>query len=396
MLYFLQHREYLTIVPGNGSGGGGKGGGIPGLGGKGGGSSGGATDNQVTIGDVSPSGTNAVSLSSPHIVQYPRPPKRDDGRWIALSSVIGNIIGKLSSQKVLKEARDAEKKWREVMEHQRQMAHAELARVPILRDRAEQAMNDIDKRNTANWQRGDLEYGYGEQLKPCIDNLADEICAISDCGYQPDYDGIHSRIAADAALAEQKEFEKLCRVNNRYNTGWNCNTRGQLLVATQNIIIAQTNKAREEERQRKWQHDYEIKTKTFDLMERARQNRQTTAQNYDRTATENRRFQYSSYTQDADNSLKMGADLLASYGQNAAWLAESLRKTAKESMADWGTLATMIIGLLFAWNMKSSAAKADDCGGGSGGGKGGSGNGVEDVGGEGVLDAVKKSVKSLF
>ena len=52
MLYFLQHREYLTIVPGNGSGGGG---------GKGGGSSGGATDNQVTIGDVSPSGTNAVS-----------------------------------------------------------------------------------------------------------------------------------------------------------------------------------------------------------------------------------------------------------------------------------------------------------------------------------------------
>ena len=131
-------------------------------------------------------------------------------------------------------------------------------------------------------------------------------------------------------------------------------------------------------------------------MERARQNRQTTAQNYDRTATENRRFQYSSYTQDADNSLKMGADLLASYGQNAAWLAESLRKTAKDSMADWGTLATMIIGLLFAWNMKSSAAKADDCGGGSGGGEGGSGNGVKDVGGEGVLDAVKKSVKSLF
>jgi len=46
--------------------------------------------------------------------------------------------------------------------------------------------------------------------------------------------------------------------------------------------------------------------------------------------------------------------------------------------------------------MKSSAAKADDCCGGSGGGEGGSGNGVKDVGGEGVLDAVKKSVKSLF
>lgn len=395
MLHFLNHREYLTIIPGNGSGGGG-GGGIPGLGKKGGGgSSGGATDNNVTIGDVSPSGTNAVSLSSPHIVQYPRPPKRDDGRWIALSSVIGNIIGKLSSQKVLKEARDAEKKWREVMERQKQMAHTELQRVPILRDRAEQAMNDIDKRNIANWQRGDVEYGYGEQLKPCIDNMQDMICAMADCGYQADYDGIYARVAADAALAEQKEFEKLCRVNNRYNTGWECDVRGQLLVATQNAIIAQTNKLREEERLKKWQYDNELKMKTFELMERSRQNRQTTSQNYDRTATENRRFQYSSYTADAQKSLEMGAELLASYGQNAAWLAESLRKTAKESMADWGTLATMIIGLLFAWNMKNSAAKADDCGGGSSGG-GGSGNGVKDVGGEGILNAVKQSVKTLF
>lgn len=335
-------------------------------GGSGGG--GGASDNQVTIGNVSPGGTNAVALSAPHIVQYPRPPKRDDGRWIALSSVIGNIIGKLSSQKVLKEARDAERKWREVMEQLKHMADTELARVPILRDKASQSMDDLDKRNEKNWQRGDLEYGYGEQLKPCIDNMSDEICALADCGYQADYDGIHSRVAADAALAEAKEFEKLCRMNNRYNTGWGCDVRGQLLVATQNAIIGQTNKLREEERLKKWQYDADLKMKTFEMMERARQNRQTTAQNYDRTASEQRRFQYSAYTNDAQNSLKMGADLLASYGQNAAWLAESLRKTAKDTMADWGTLATMIIGLLFAWNMKGAAAKSDDCGGGGGGG----------------------------
>lgn len=354
MNYFFPKRIYETIIPGNGSGGGGSS--------RSGGGGGGATDNIVTIGAVSPGGTNAVALSSPHIVQYPRPPKRDDGRWIALSSVIGNIIGKLSSKKVIKEARDAENKWREVMAKIKEMADRELERVPPLRDKAQNAMDDIDRRNVFNWQRSDLEFAYGEQLKPCIDNLADEVCALSDCGYQADYDGIYSRIAADAALAEQKEFEKICRVNNRYNTGWGCDIRGQLAIATQNAVIAQTNKAREEERLKKWQYDSKLKMEAFELMERTRQNRQTTSQNYDRTATENRRFQYTGYTSDAQTSLKLGADLLASYGQNAAWLAESLRKTAKESMADWGTLATMIMGLLFAWNARPAAAKSDDCG----------------------------------
>ena len=81
-------------------------------GGKGGGKASGKSDdtpiyNKVEIKETSASAPNATSVSAPHIVQYPRPPKRDDGRWLALSSVIGNIIGKLSSQKVIKEAKSA-------------------------------------------------------------------------------------------------------------------------------------------------------------------------------------------------------------------------------------------------------------------------------------------------
>lgn len=323
------------------------------------------TDNKAEVGELTASGVNSVALSAPHIVQYPRPPKRDDGRWIALSSVIGNIIGKLSSRKVIKEAKGVENEWREVMRKLKQMADNEVVRVSPLRDKANTAMEELDVRNDKNWQRGDVEYAYGESVKPCIDNLAAEICALADCGYQADYDGIKTRIAADAALAEQKELDKLCRINNRYNTGWNCDVRGQLAIATQSAIIAQTNKAREEERLRKWQYDLDVKTKNFELMERVRQNRQATAQNYDRTASEQRRWQYTAYYTDAQNSLKMGADMLTGHGQNAAWLAESLRKTAKDSMADWGTLATMIAGLIFAWNSKPAAAKADDCGGAS-------------------------------
>ena len=328
----------------------------------GGGGGNGGGQNSLSIGSVSPGGTNAVALSSPHIVQYPRPPKRDDGRWIALSSVIGNIIGKLSSQSIVKEARDAENKWREVMRKMRDMAENELNRVAPLRDKAAEAMSDLDKRNEKNWQRSDIEFAYGEQLKPCIDASADALCALTDCGYTPDYDGIYQRVAADAAIAEQKELDKLCRVNTRYNTGWACDIRGQLAIATQNAIIGQTNKLREAERERKYKYDYELKKSTFSLLEQARQGRQSTSQNYDKTASAVRANQYAAYTNDAQNSLKIGADLLASYGQNAAWLAESLRKTAKEAMADWGTLATMIMGLAFAWNLKGLAAKSDDCG----------------------------------
>ena len=333
------------------------------IGGGAGGSSGGG-QNSVSIGQTAPSGTNSVALSAPHIVQYPRPPKRDDGRWIALSSVIGNIIGKLASRSVIKEARDAEDKWREVMKKMKDMADHEVDRVSPLRAKAGEAMSDLDKRNTINWQRADIEYGYGDRLKPCIDNMQDELCALADCGYQPDYDGILTRITADAAVAQQREMEKLCRINGRYNVGWACDVKSALHIATQNAIIANTNKAREEERLKKWQYDNELKHKVFTTMEQARQQRQATSQNYDRTASTVRQQQYTNYTADATNSLKMGADLLAAHGQNAAWLAESLRKTAKETMADWGTLAVMIYTLVSAWNSRPNEAKADDCGAG--------------------------------
>lgn len=325
--------------------------------------------NKVEHGGTEATGTGNVAVSAPHIVQYPRPPKRDDGRWLALASVIGNIIGKLSSQKVVKQAKSAEDKWRDVMAKMKDIADRESDRVTPLRDKAQKAMDDLDLRNALNWQRGDLEYAYGERTKPCIDNLSDELCALADCGYQADYDGLMTRIKADAEASQYAEMEKICRMNNRYNTGWACEVKGQLAIATQAAVIAQTNKLREEERLNKWKYDAEIKRTTLQLMEQIRQNRSGIARDYDKTASTVRMNQYNAYTDDAHKSLKWGADLLAAHGQNAAWLADSLRKTAQSSMSDWGALATMITGLILAWNSKSFAAKADDCGGGGKDGK---------------------------
>lgn len=322
-----------------------------------------AYQNMVQGGNVQASAPNAVGVSSPHIVQYPRPQKRDDGRWLALASIIGNVIGKLSSQGTIKEAKSAENKWRDVMSKMKSIADREAERVDPLRDKARQAMDDLDKRNLINWDRADEEFGYQDQMKPCIDNLQSEICAIAACGYTPDYDGIATRVAADAAIAQQKEAEKICRMTNRYNRGWECDVRGKLAEATLAAKIGMTNKLREQERLLAWEHNLKTKTAVFNDMENTRQRRIQTAHNFDKTAITVRESQYRNYTDDARNSLRMGADLLASHGQNAAWLADSLRKTAKDSMADWGVLLPMIGALIFGWNSKTASARNADCGG---------------------------------
>lgn len=321
-----------------------------------------AVDNKVTIAETSVGGTGAVAVNAPHIVQYPRPPKRDDGRWLALASVIGNVIGKLSSQKVIKGAKKAEDEWKDVMARMKDLADREAARVDPLRDKAQQAMDDLDKRNTRNWGLSDVEHDYADRLKPCIDSAADDLCRISNCGYEADYDGIYTRVAADAALATQKEFDKICRINSRYNTGWGCDIRAKLSINETALVVGEVNKQREIERQNKWKLDYEMKRQTFETLEGARLRRETMQHTYDTAANSIRGNQYTNYRADADNSLKMGADLLASHGQNAAWLADSLRKTAKESMANWGTLAAMITSFILTWNSKFTSARNAECG----------------------------------
>lgn len=321
-----------------------------------------APTNEVKIAEVTASGAGSTTVSSPHIVQYPRPPKRDDGRWIALASVIGNIIGKLSNQKVIKEAKNAEGKWRDVMAKMKDIADREDGRVTPKRDQADIVMGDLDDRTRLGFQRADSEYNYSKRLENCIDGLQDDLCNIASCGYQPDYDGIRIRVQADAAKSYAKEHEKICRMTNRYNTGWACETRNRLAIATTNSVIAATNQARETERLNKWKYDFETRKTMLEQLERIRESRNQSSRAYENAALTVRGNQYQWHISEADKSLKYAADLLSAHGQNAAWLADSLRKTAKDSMSDWGTLATMIAGLVLSWNSGSAAAVSNDCG----------------------------------
>lgn len=42
-------------------------------------------------------GNVAMGVNSNHILQFPRQPKRDDGKWVAIGSLIGALLGKIAS-----------------------------------------------------------------------------------------------------------------------------------------------------------------------------------------------------------------------------------------------------------------------------------------------------------
>jgi len=318
--------------------------------------------NQVQTGAATASGTNSTCITSPHIVQYPRPPRRDDGRWMAIGSMIGSLLGALVNKDTIKEARNAENKWKEIVEKVLEQGRKEWGRVDPLRDRAAQAQDQISDRVQRQWQRGDIEYEYGNKLKPCIDDLIAKVCEQASCGYTPDYEGILLRVKADAEKAAAEAGEQYCRVRTRYNIGFSCHVNEAISAARVESIVATTNSAREAERLNKWKYDLETREKAAQLVEGIRVNRDGISRQYDQMATGMKGNQYGWWTADADNSLKVGADMLASSGQNLAWLAESLRRTAEKETRDWGVVGGLLAATLVSWLLPSSAAQnPQDC-----------------------------------
>ena len=313
--------------------------------------------NTVHTGAATASGTNSTCITSPHIVQYPRPPRRDDGRWMAIGSMVGSLLGALVNKNTIKKAREAEKTWEDIVKKVKQRGEDEMARVDPLREKGKEAQTQISNRVDKNWQRGDIEYDYGNKLKPCIDDLIAQVCAQAKCGYTPDYYGVVSRVKADAEIAAKEALSQHCRTRTRYNIGFNCHVADAVTTAKIESIVATSSSAREAERLNKWKYDLETREKAAALVEGIHNTRDTTARNYNQHATQTKFNQYNAWTADADNSLKLAADMLASSGQNLAWLAESLRRTAEKETRDWGTVGGLLAATLVSWLTPESAAK---------------------------------------
>ena len=256
---------------------------------------------QVTTEGASADAANAVAISSPHITQV-RVPRRDDGRWMALGSMVGAILGKFVNKDQIDKAEEAEGVWRQLTDKMREVGEEEFTT-------------------------------HAQALRECTDGIWQAFCDYVLCGYKPDYSGILSRVRADAALVTVSKKAEACRTAKRYNVGVNANVMTDLLRAEILATVGAASAARESERQMMWKANTELLGNAAVRFEQAYLGR-----------------------------IDMGAKLMSSAGENYAYLAESLRRTAEKNVSDMAALgAALAIMLPVLFNTTGCPPDAD-CG----------------------------------
>lgn len=276
---------------------------------------------KIDVQGCTASGTNSTAISSPHIVQYPKPPKRVDGKWMALSGLIGGIIGKMAASDKMDEADGAEGTWKTLLAEFTEMAYALRC-------------------------RSNAEYEYALELNHANDTLHERLFALVSCGYRPDYEGILARAQADTQIAAAKQREQMCREQRRYNVGANSYMATDIARAATTAVIGAVTTAREKERQFMWSTNTELYFKGAKQFEDDRETRL-------KTSTE---------------MMKDAGDMMASAAKSYAFLAESLRRSAEK---DAGGIASLITSALLVWTLFTRGCELEedcDCKGSSGGG----------------------------
>lgn len=238
----------------------------------------------ATSGSASSSAPNAVSISSPNITQV-RSPRRDDGRWMAMGAMMGTILGKYANQDIIDKAIEAEDTWRELTDKMKEVGVEEFT-------------------------------VHAQAIRQCNDDIWQKFCDYVLCGYKPDYTGILSRVRADAALVTASKKSEALRISKRYNVGINANVASDLLRTEVLATVGAASAARESERQMMWKINTDLIGNAAIRFETAYQGR-----------------------------IDLGAKLMASAGENYAFLAESLRRTAEKNMSDAAAIGA-IIGVL--------------------------------------------------
>lgn len=322
--------------------------------------------NQATVGAVTPSGNGNVGISSNHIIQYPRQPKRDDGKWLAIGSLLGTLVGKFASQGVIDKAKDAETKWRVVND--------------TLFDRGKRHFADGDSEwdsrkgpeaeleGQAGWfkDRRDDEYDYGNSLNPCNDAIHAKLCAFVQCGYKADYRGISERAIATAEAAILKERKEVRKQMNRYAWGECCDTEHRLATAKIMAVVGTVAQLREAERQKAFDTNTKLLFDGAELMEKHRQSRISQADRWAQSSVGTFDRLYNYRVKNAHDLWRIGGDMLSAAGRNYGWLADSLRKTADKDMAGMASLGSLIALLIAMFACQQGKICGDDDSGGTG------------------------------
>ena len=321
--------------------------------------------NQAYVEKGEATGTGSTQVNANHIIQYPRQPKMDDGKWIAIGSLLGALLGKFADNGTLNKAKDAENKWKAINEQLADKGRELWGKMPNEAAEADKADNDLENQYDWNIARRDDELRRAQQLDACNDAIHEKLCSFALCGYTPDYDGITARIKADVAAQTKKQREQLCKSLNRYSARQCCGIETALATAAISTTVGALYKAREDERARAWQINEGLLFKAGELIENQRNGRFDSAATMDKTGINIQQTRYASHNDNYHKLAALGADFLTSAGKNYAWLAESYRKTADKMSGDLANLGALIAVVLSIWLSKD--AGENKCG--SDGGK---------------------------
>ena len=330
--------------------------------------------NYAEIKETKSSGTNSPAFSANHIIQYPRQPKRDDGKWLAIASLLGSVLGRFASNSLIKKAKNAEDTWRSINDRMRDIGYNLIDKeAPAEKALADAADDWLLKE--ANWLKDMAldEEQYADKLEPCNDTIHQRLCEFITCGYKPDYLGISMRVVADAEAKAKQKRQELCRQVNRYGANQCCEIETRIALATAAEIVGTVSKAREAERQTAWQTNMKLHFDGAELFEKHRAGRKNQSMGYEKTGIQIQDKRHTLHNTKHLELLRLGLDVLASAGKNYAWLAASLRQTAEKDVGGISALAGLIalaVGYFICQD-------TDNCGGGDGGGDSGSSSGTD-------------------
>lgn len=242
---------------------------------------------------------SGVVVNSPHIIQYPKHPRNDNARVLAIGSLIGAVIGRFANSDKLDEASDAEGKWKAINE--------------TLKD------------------RGDILFAYATTertraalLDTCLNELHTQLCCYAQTGYIPDYQGILTRTQADIQTITSQKVTEMCQLADRYHYGANADLQYNIQREAIKALVGNVTKAREAERQFAFKTNWELLSSATTMVEAHRDGRSQSSRAFD----------------------SLGGDFLSSAGKNYAFLADSLRKTAQLDGNAWATLGGLIAGVI--------------------------------------------------
>lgn len=292
--------------------------------------------------ESSGNGNVAMGVSSNHILQFPRQPKRDDGKWVAMGSLIGALLGKVTTSSIMDKVKDAEGKWQDINGK--------------LDDKGRDLFNKADPEwqkmlgsetnleDHGDWNKGnrDFEYDYANALNACNDDIHSKLCQYVNCGYKPDYYGIATRTISTAEAAATKEYRELKKELNRYSSKGCCDIGVRIATAKVMSVVGTVSKLREAERQKQWEVNSKILFDGAELFHKHRRDRLQDAVTFDTKYGSVQEGLYKARNYNYFKLVETGGEFLAAAGRNYGWLASSMRKTAEKDASGVATLGSMI------------------------------------------------------